>query len=99
MSDYLLTQIINYGAPLFGLVLFVGMLAAPIGNLVRARTADRAIPITLVSGCAGFLVQQFFDNAIFSAGTGVLFAVLLALGSRQEFLQSDLLKKWWVGDE
>jgi membrane protein DedA with SNARE-associated domain len=31
ISDYLLTQIINYGAPLFGLNLFLGALGFPIG--------------------------------------------------------------------
>jgi membrane protein DedA with SNARE-associated domain len=31
MSDYLLTQIINYGAPLFAVFLFLGALGIPIG--------------------------------------------------------------------
>jgi len=34
MSDYLLTQVINYGAPLFGLILFLGALGLPIGASV-----------------------------------------------------------------
>src|SRR5215208_7949390 len=31
MSDYLLTQVINYGSPLFALFLFLGALGVPIG--------------------------------------------------------------------
>jgi membrane-associated protein len=31
MSDFLLTQIINYGAPFFGLLLFLGALGIPVG--------------------------------------------------------------------
>ena len=31
MSDYFLTQIINYGAPLFALTLFLGAIGLPIG--------------------------------------------------------------------
>jgi len=34
MSDYLLTQVINYGAPLFGLILFLGAVGFPIGASV-----------------------------------------------------------------
>jgi membrane-associated protein len=34
MSDFLLTQIINYGSPLFALVLFLGALGLPIGASV-----------------------------------------------------------------
>jgi membrane protein DedA with SNARE-associated domain len=34
MSDFLLTQIINYGSPLFGLFLFLGALGLPIGASV-----------------------------------------------------------------
>ena len=30
MSDYLLTQVINQGAPLFGLILFIGALGIPV---------------------------------------------------------------------
>lgn len=34
MSDFLLTQIINYGSPLFALVLFLGALGLPVGASV-----------------------------------------------------------------
>jgi membrane protein DedA with SNARE-associated domain len=34
MSDFLLTQVINYGAPIFGLILFLGALGAPVGASV-----------------------------------------------------------------
>lgn len=34
MSDFLLTQIINYGAPLVGLILFLGALGFPVGASV-----------------------------------------------------------------
>jgi len=31
MSDFLLTQVINYGAPFFGVMLFLGALGLPVG--------------------------------------------------------------------
>jgi len=34
MSDFLLTQIINYGAPLFAFILFLGALGVPVGASV-----------------------------------------------------------------
>jgi len=34
MADFLLTQVINYGAPLFGLILFLGAVGLPIGASV-----------------------------------------------------------------
>jgi membrane protein DedA with SNARE-associated domain len=39
MSDYLLTQVINYGSPLFGLFLFLGALGFPIGASVLVIAA------------------------------------------------------------
>jgi membrane protein DedA with SNARE-associated domain len=39
MSDFLLTQIINYGAPLFAVFLFLGALGIPIGASVLVIAA------------------------------------------------------------
>lgn len=39
MSDFLLTQIINYGAPIFALLLFLGALGIPIGASVLVIAA------------------------------------------------------------
>lgn len=39
MSDFLLTQMINYGAPVFGALLFLGALGVPIGASVLVIAA------------------------------------------------------------
>lgn len=39
MSDFLLTQIINYGAPLFALFLFLGAVGVPVGASVLVIAA------------------------------------------------------------
>ena len=39
MSDFLLTQVINYGSPLFGLFLFLGALGFPVGASVLVIAA------------------------------------------------------------
>ena len=60
MSDFLLTQIINYGAPLFALLLFLGALGIPVGASVLVIAAGAfsqqgilAWPITVLLGLLG----------------------------------------------
>jgi len=62
MSDYLLTQIINYGAPLFGLLLFLGALGIPV-------------PASILLIAAGAFSQQGFLDWFSIAIFGLLGAV------------------------
>ncbi len=59
MSDLLLTQVINYGAPLFGLILFLGALGIPIGASV-------------VLIAAGAFVEQGILNGLPAASLGLI---------------------------
>ena len=63
MSSFLLTQVINYGAPLFGLILFLGALGVPIGASV-------------VLIAAGAFVEQGFLNGLSAASLGLIGAIL-----------------------
>lgn len=63
MSDYLLTQIINYGAPLFGLILFIGAVGIPVPS-----------SITLIA--VGAFAQQGVLTWYEAALCGVLGAVI-----------------------
>jgi len=63
MSDFLLTQIINYGAPLFALLLFLGALGIPVGASVLVIAAgafsQQGIlewPITALLGLLGSIL-------------------------------------------
>jgi membrane-associated protein len=62
MSDYLLTQIINYGAPLFGLILFLAALGIPL-------------PASILLVAAGAFSQQGFLDWPSIAIVGLLGAV------------------------
>jgi membrane-associated protein len=62
MSDYLLTQIINYGAPLFGLILFLGAVGIPF-------------PTSLLVVAAGAFSQQGFLDWLSIALFGWLGAI------------------------
>lgn len=63
MSDFLLTQIINYGSPLFALVLFLGALGVPVGASIMVIAA-------------GAFSQQGILNWYSTATLGLLGAVL-----------------------
>jgi len=62
MSDYLLTQIINYGAPLFGLILFLGAVGIPL-------------PASILVVAAGAFSQQGFLDGVSIAIFGLMGAV------------------------
>lgn len=62
MSDYLLTQIINYGSPLFGLILFLAALGIPL-------------PASILVVAAGAFSQQGFLNWSSIAFFGLLGAI------------------------
>jgi membrane-associated protein len=62
MSDYLLTQVINYGAPIIGGILFLGALGIPI-------------PATLTVVAAGAFVRQGILSWQLSALVGLISAV------------------------
>ena len=64
MSEYLLTQVINYGAPLFGLILFLSAVGAPL-------------PASLLLIAAGAFSQQGFLDWFSLAVFGFLGAVLV----------------------
>jgi len=78
MSDYLLTQIINHGAPLFGLIMFLGALGIPV-------------PASILLVAAGAFSQQGFLNWSSIAVLGLLGAVA---GDSVSFGMGFYAKNW-----
>ncbi len=71
MSDFLLTQIINYGAPLFALLLCLGALGVPVGASVLVIAAgafsQQGIlewPITVLLGLLGSILGDAISFGI-----------------------------------
>jgi membrane protein DedA with SNARE-associated domain len=62
MSDFLLTQLVNYGAPLFGLILFLGALGIPV-------------PASILLIAAGAFSQQGILDDLSTAALGLIGAV------------------------
>ena len=72
MSDYLLTQIINQGAPLFGLILFLGALGIPVPAsilLIAAGAFSQQGILTWYSAAIFGLLGAIFGDAV-SFGIG-----------------------------
>ena len=78
MSEFLLTQIINYGAPLFGLILFLAALGFPL-------------PASLLLIAAGAFSQQGFLDWVSIAVFGFLGAVI---GDALSFGMGFYAKNW-----
>lgn len=62
LNDFLLTNLVNYGIPLFGLVLFVGALGIPL-------------PSSLLVIVAGVFVREESFNGLFTFIVGLLASV------------------------
>jgi membrane protein DedA with SNARE-associated domain len=78
MSDYLLTQIINYGAPSFGLILFLAALGIPL-------------PASILLIAAGAFSQQGFLDWSSTALAGLIGAVA---GDATSFGMGLYAKNW-----
>jgi membrane protein DedA with SNARE-associated domain len=78
MSDFLLTQIINHGAPLFGLILFVGALGVPV-------------PASILLIAAGAFSQQGILDALSIVVLGLIGAVA---GDSLSFGMGYYAKNW-----
>ena len=72
MSDYLLTQIINYGSPLFGLVLFSGALGLPVPASITliavGAFAQQGIIVWYEAAIFGLVGAVLGDAASFGIG-------------------------------
>ena len=71
MSDFLLTQIINFGAPLFALALFLGALGVPVGASLLliaagAFSQQRILfwPTTAIAGLVGTVLGDVLSFSI-----------------------------------
>ena len=71
MSDYLLTLIINYGAPAFAILLFLGALGVPVGASVLLIAAGAfsqqgilSWPITAALGWVGAIIGDAISFGI-----------------------------------
>ena len=101
MSEFLLTQIINYGAPILGLIVFIGALGAPFpGTLIIiavgafCRQGFLSWPVT---GLVAFICVALGDSLSYSMGYYARESVLRRFGASQQWAQAERSFQDWGG--
>lgn len=99
MSDFLLTQIINYGAPILGVIVFIGALGAPFpGTLiviaVGAFTRQGVLPWH-TTGLVALACVVLGDNLSYTMGHFARESVLRRFqGSKQWSKAEETFNNW-----
>ena len=101
MSEFLLTQIINYGAPILGLIVFIGAVGAPLpGTLIVVavgafcRQGFLSWPIT---GLIAFSCVVLGDGLSYSMGYYARESILRRFGASQQWAQAEKSFQNWGG--
>ena len=101
MSDFLLTQVINYGAPILGLILFIGALGVPFPGtfLVVAVGAfcRQGLLSWSVTGLVAFICVVLGDCLSYSMGYYAREPVLNRFRSSQQWAQAEKSFQRWGG--
>jgi len=101
MADFLLTQIINYGAPILGLIVFIGAMGAPLpGTLIIVavgafcRQGFLSWPIT---GLVAFICVVLGDGLSYSMGYYARESILRRFSSSAQWNQAEKSFQNWGG--
>jgi membrane-associated protein len=101
MADFLLTQIINYGVPILGLIVFIGAMGAPFpGTLIIVavgafcRQGFLSWPIT---GLVAFICVVLGDGLSYSMGYYAGESILRRFSSSPQWNQAEKSFQKWGG--
>ena len=101
MADFLLTQIINYGAPILGLIVFIGAMGAPFpGTLIIVavgafcRQGFLSWPIT---GLVAFICVVLGDGLSYSMGYYARESILRRFSSSPQWNRAEKSFQNWGG--
>jgi len=101
MSDFLLTQIINYGAPILGLIVFIGALGAPFpGTLIVIAAGAFARQGLLTWYTTGLVALAFVvlgDNLSYAMGHFAREPVLNRFKNSKNWIQAESTFNSWGG--
>lgn len=101
MSDFLLTQIINYGAPILGLIVFIGALGVPFPGtfLVIAVGAfcRQGLLSWSVTGLVAFICVVLGDCLSYSMGYYAREPVLHRFSASTQWTQAENSFQRWGG--
>jgi membrane-associated protein len=101
MADFLLTQIINYGVPILGLIVFIGAMGAPFpGTLIIVavgafcRQGFLSWPIT---GLVAFICVVLGDGLSYSMGYYAGESILRRFSASPQWNQAEKSFQKWGG--
>src|SRR5215510_9943046 len=101
MSDFLLTQVINYGAPILGLVLFIGALGVPFPGTFLVIAVGAFCRQGLLSwsaiGFVAFMCVVLGDCLSYSMGYYARDSVLRRFSASQQWTQAQNSFQRWGG--
>ena len=101
MSDFLLTQIINYGAPILGIIVFIGALGAPFpGTLIVIAAGAFARQGLLTWYSTGLMALVFVvlgDNLSYGMGHFAREPVLRRFQNNERWIQAETTFRRWGG--
>lgn len=101
MSDFLLTQIINYGAPVLGMIVFIGALGAPFPGTLLIVAAGAFARQGLLAWHTTALIALAFvvlgDNLSYGMGHFARDAVLRRFQDSQNWIKAESSFTRWGG--
>ena len=101
MSDFLLTQIINYGAPILGVIVFIGAMGAPFPGtllIIAAGAFARQGMLTWhITGLTALAFVVLGDNLSYAMGHYARGPVLHRFQGSQRWLQAEETFNRWGG--
>lgn len=101
MSDFLLTQIINYGAPIFGVIVFIGALGVPFpGTLIviaAGAFARQGLLTWYTTGVVALICVVIGDNLSYAIGHFVREPILRRFQASEKWIQAESTFNRWGG--
>src|SRR5512145_1499029 len=101
MSDFLLTQIINYGAPILGAIVFIGALGAPFpGTLIviaAGAFARQGLLTWYTTGLVALACVIIGDNLSYAMGHFVREPILRRFQNSPKWIQAESTFNNWGG--
>ena len=101
MSDFLLTQIINYGAPILGVIVLIGALGVPFpGTLIviaAGAFARQGLLTWYTTGIVALTCVVAGDNFSYAMGHFVREPILRRFQKSQKWVQAESAFSHWGG--
>lgn len=101
MSDFLLTQIINYGAPILGVIVFIGAMGAPFpGTLLviaAGAFAKQGLLTWYTTGLTALAFVVLGDNLSYAMGRFAREPVLRRFQNSENWIKAEAAFNRWGG--